>query len=161
MRRNEPPFFMMQPMGMMPHMMMDQPQSRVPEIVVPPRVEKALQFLNLLTQKTSPQVAATEHHIEEIKGQQLTDEEAAAQATACQLLNQYFAGKLQPDTWESLKVEAIKRQNRRKKKGIDKRPSSVIHCPMCGVGGRPKKDCPMCSGAGTVFVSPGVPQHDE
>ena len=82
MRRNEPPFFMMQPMGMMPHMMMDQPQSRVPEIVVPPRVEKALQFLNLLTQKTSPQVAATEHQIEEFKGQQLTDEEAAAQATA-------------------------------------------------------------------------------
>ena len=162
MRRNEPPFFMMPyGMGMPPQFMMDGGGNpRVPEIIVPPRVEKAMQFLNLLSQKTSPQVAATDHNIQEIEGQKLTEEEANAQATACNLLNEYFGGKLQPGSWEQLKSDAIKRQARRgkrKKNGPDK-VSSILHCPMCGGG---KKDCQLCQGSGTVFFTPGDGRGEE
>jgi hypothetical protein len=154
-RNNEQPFFMGMPMGMGMQFAPSEPQQRIDEIVVPPRIDKAMQFLNMLNRKTEVQVAASEHEIREVEGQKLTEEELTAQATACNLLNQYFAGQLAPDGWEKLKVEAIKRKNIRKKKSQDRAVGSVINCPICG-GGKVRKDCPLCEGTTTIVVYPGI-----
>lgn len=101
--------------------------ARKPEMSVPPRVEKALQFLDALTDKTATTAVASENSIEQIPGQQLTDEEIMAQATACNLLTKYFAGQLKPDRLEKLKMQKMKKQTRKVKQEI---PAWAI-CPHC------------------------------
>jgi hypothetical protein len=117
---------------------------------IPPRVEKALQFLSMCNQKTMSQAAVSDNQIQEIEGQKLTEEEQVAQATACNLLNQDFTGSLQPDIWE-------KKDKKRKLE-----PMKVLMCPGCAGASEPKENCPLCEGSGTiVVVAGGDKQNDE
>jgi len=142
--------FMMMPFPfgqMMPDQQDIRPQ--VPDIIVPARVRIAMEFLNSLTVKGMTRAAVYESGAQEIKGQNLSDEEADAQATACNLLSQYFAGKLPPDQWESLRVDALKKQaatGEKNQKGM------VLNCVMCSNRRQPRRDCPLCEGSGVILV---------
>ena len=144
--RNAPPY--MNPWFFPPWMQQpqEQQQMRIPDIIVPARVDKALEFVALLTQKTMTRAAVNDSDIREIFGQKLTDEESVAHATACNLLTRYFAGKLQPDVWEEVKVSAIKKQN-----DLQGRTGRVLNCIACQPG-TPAKGCPLCNGTGRVLV---------
>ena len=143
--------FMMTPWGQM-IMMPEQQEIRqpVPDIMVPARVRIAMDFLQTLTIKQMTRAAVYESGAEQIPGQKLSDEEADAQATACNLLSQYFAGKLSPDEWERIKVDALKKQaeqgEQKNQKGM------VLNCVMCSNRRSPRKDCPLCEGSGIILV---------
>jgi len=68
--------------------------------IVPARVVAAMEFLDRLTHKTRTGAAINEDTIEKIDGQRLTTAESNAQATACNMLNDYFRGKMRPNYWE-------------------------------------------------------------
>lgn len=71
---------------------------------VPPRVQVAMEFLRRLDSKTAvvplPTYSGDRYEVHPVDGQKLCDEEVAAQATACNLLSQYFAGKLTECQWD-------------------------------------------------------------
>ncbi len=127
-------------------------QQQVPDIIVPARVNKALEFLGMITHKTQkrPVAVASESQIEIeiIPGQVLSDEENNTVATACNLLANYFAGKLQPDIWESVKVEGARKQIEQ-----NTLPGRLMHCIACQHG-PPNSTCPLCNGTGRIMVSP-------
>lgn len=150
------PFGMIPPWMMPPWMMQQEPdhQHGPPDIIVPARVNKAMEFLSMMTAKAMKRPAATENQIEVIDGQTLTTEEESCRATACSLLEKYFAGTLQPDAWENLRVEAIKKQQ----EGLNQE-SKLMHCMICG-GGKPNPGCPLCDGTGAVMVTP-VPKPNQ
>lgn len=82
-----------------------QQQVREPQLRVPPRVCVAMEFLNRLTAKTA--IVPLPNYMGDgkldytpIDGQRLSDEEANAQATACNLLSRYFAGDLPDSPWD-------------------------------------------------------------
>lgn len=132
-----------------------QPHRPQVEVIIPARVEKALEFLGLLTFKTMDRAAASDSQVVEIEGQKLTAEEQSAQATALSLLEQYFAGKLQPDVWEGAKVKFEDKSADaagKKAKAGSMGDGSVIQCPAGCLGQYP--DCKMCNGTGRVFVTP-------
>lgn len=132
------------------------PNRQQVEVIIPARVEKALEFLGLLTFKTMDRAAVSDSQVVEIEGQKLTAEETSAQATALSLLEQYFAGKLQPDVWEDAKVKfedkSAEAAGKKSKEGKGMGDGSVIQCPAGCLGQCP--DCKMCNGTGRVFVTP-------
>jgi len=134
------PVFMQQP---------PQPMMRA-EAVVPARVRVAMEYLNLMSQKTMTHAAGNDLIIEQIPGQELTDEEASAQATACNMLENYFAGKMPPDYWERL--DAQDRAHDRGEEG------TIMPCPNCGEGVAvgSAKECRLCCGNRFIFVTPAV-----
>lgn len=149
------------PFGMMPpfmsFMMQNQQEERPtppPDIIVPARVRLALEFMAALTNKTAARAAVTEHHVELIPGQKLTDEETTAQATACNLLSQYFAGKLNPDKWEEIRYTQLKKQAE-----IGGGQGTCIRCMACGP--HPQEDCPLCQGRGSLLVQPLGPDPQQ
>lgn len=119
----------------------------LPDIIVPARVDKALEFLAILSQKTMCRAAANDISIEILPGQILSDEEANAQATACNLLSKYFAGGLTPDVWEEIKVRAAQHQA-----DHINTTGHLLHCIACQPG-PPRADCPICSGSGRILVT--------
>lgn len=143
------PYGMMPPWWMMPPHMMGQQQQQVsiPDIIVPARVNKAMEFLSLLTQKTSTRAAVNDISIEQIHGQKLSSEELNAQATACNLLSSYFAGKLTPDIWEGIKVDAARKHV--ENGGIAGR---LVHCIACAPN-PPSPECPFCRGSGRIMIT--------
>lgn len=120
--------------------------QQAPEVLLPPRVQKAMQFVDMMTRKTQTGAAVSESMIELIDGQKLQDEEGAALATACNLLNEYFAGKLQPDVWELL---AIEKDNKPPQRRV------MIFCISCGRGPADPA-CQICHGAGNIYVTPAT-----
>jgi hypothetical protein len=125
-----------------------QQQNYTPDLIVPARVRMAMEFLGMLTHKTMSRAAVSDIGIEVLPGQQLCDEEVATQATACNLLSRYFAGKLTPDCWEKLRYDAMKqRAQHGGREGI------IIRCISCGHGPMPNPSCELCKGSGKVFVS--------
>lgn len=131
-----------------------QAAPRVPDIVVPARVVKAMEFLNTVTAKTAARAAANEMSIETIPGQKLSPEEENAQSAALNCLTHYFDGRLKMDEWEQLRHDAIKKQA---ETGVKK--GTLCNCLMCGGLRRPKKDCPLCEGSGTVLVLAARPEE--
>lgn len=127
----------------------------VPDIVVPARVNKALEFLNMCTEKTASRLAASENQIQECEGQKLSEAEIIAQDTACNLLAKYFAGKLPEDQWEKLRIEGIRQKVKR---GDVK--GSVINCPSCGPSKFPNPTCKFCKGNGAVIITPMIDVPD-
>ena len=119
---------------------------------VPARINKALEFLGMLQTKQMNRAAVAESQIQIIDGQKLTEEETATQCTALNLLNQYFAGKLQPDAWEAIKVEALTNRNKNKKAISGK--LRALACPACG-GNPGDQNCPLCEGKGTLVIVSG------
>lgn len=144
--------FMMMPM-MSPFPQEPPQQQQAPDIVVPARVRIAMEFLQSLTIKTMTRAAVSENQIDQIDGQKLTEEESNTQATACNLLGKYFAGRLEADSWEKIRVDALKKQNDGKNpRGM------VLNCVMCGTSRRPRKDCPLCEGSGVILVVGAQPE---
>lgn len=129
---------------------MQQQPSSVPEIIVPARVTKAMEFIEFISYKRIRRPAATDHTVEIVEPERQSDEEGTAYATACNLLNEYFGGKLKPDEWEQIRFDAIK-----KRLETGNRSGAVIACFGCGAGkGRaPNPGCELCKGTGTLFVS--------
>lgn len=138
------PFFFMPMMGPTPEY--GRPES-IPDIVVPARINKAMEFLELMAMKTQTRAAVSENQIQQIEGQKLTVEEMTAQATACNLLNQYFAGQLPVDKWEEVRLTALQQKVENRKK--TNRPMKILRCMACGGS---DKNCPLCEGTGTLIV---------
>lgn len=141
------------PFGMPPWMwQMMQSQEKdeihVPDVIVPARVEKALQFFAMASQKTADRAAISESQIEIIPGQKLIDEETCALATACNLLTKYFGGALPHDVWEKLRYEAQAKQL-----ANSGNPGHLLHCFVCAKSGRAQANCELCNGSGFVLVS--------
>lgn len=133
-------------------------QVQIPDIIVPARVNKAMEFFAIVSQKTATRAAMNDMYIEQIPGQKLTDEEANALATACNLLCSYFSGKLNPDVWESVRVDAA-----RKHVETGGMTGRLLHCIGCQPG-PPRPGCPLCQGTGRIMVSsvgPGTPSDEE
>ena len=108
----------------------------------------AMEFLSMMTHKAMSRAAVSDIGIEVLPGQQLCDEEVSTQATACNLLSRYFAGKLTPDCWEKLRYEAMKQRVQQ-----GGREGMVIRCIGCGHGPMPNPTCELCKGSGKIFVS--------
>lgn len=138
-------------MGMIPPWMVPMPypsESRqsVPDIIVPARVNKAMDFLSLLARKRRPEAACSEHQVEVLEPDKLTSEETATQDAALQLLARYFDGKLEPDEWEKIRFEGLK-----KRAEMGGHVGRIIGCPGCHPL-HPDPECPLCDGRGKLFV---------
>lgn len=119
-----------------------QHQQRGPQ--VPPRVQVAMEFLRRLDDKTAvvplPTYSSDRYEVHPVDGQKLCDEEVSAQATACNLLAQYFAGKLPECQWDKPLPADPK----------DSLLRLTIKCPRClGV----PMECDVCGGMGEVVVA--------
>ena len=123
-------------------------------IPMPARVRIAMQFLQSLTHKTMPKVAISETLIEQINGQELSTAERNAQATACNLINDYFLGKLKPDFWDKLLVEDYQADCTQSAQEVSANPSRYLRCFSCL--DEIKTDCIICNGAGHVLITPVV-----
>lgn len=141
------------PFGVPPWMwQMMQGQEReevhVPDVIVPARVEKALQFFAMVSQKTADRAAISENQIEIIPGQELIDEEVTALATACNLFTKYFGGDLGHDAWEKLRFSAQQKQ-------LDNvgKAGQLLRCFACSKGGSVNPSCELCNGSGVIIVS--------
>ena len=144
----------MMPPWMMPMMIHEGPdRPSVPDIIVPARVNKALEFLDHLASKRRKGAAVSEHTVEVLEPDTLCDEERATQDAALQLLTRYFDGKLIPDEWEKLRFEGLKKQA---DQGF--REARIIGCPACHPL-HPEPDCPLCHGSGRLFVESCGPIH--
>lgn len=110
----------------------------------PARVKVALEFLAHLTLKTMPRVAINDLQIQEIDGQRLTAHEQTAQMTACEVLCDYFRGKLPVSRWEKPIVS---------EENSPPRGSNIINCPAC-MPGPARPSCYLCRGVGSVAVYP-------
>jgi len=148
-----PPFF---PMMMYPEHSYA-PRQQTPDIIVPARVNKAMDFLQFLAQKRRKGAAVGEHQIEVLEPDVLTDEETATQDSALQMLARYFDGKLQPDEWENVRFQALKK---RAKEGTLDAPlgGQIMPCPNCA-GRNPK--CALCFGRGELLIQPAPDIDDE
>ena len=134
---------MMGPNGPIP-IQINQQQSQRPNI--PPRVMVAMEFLQRCSAKTSllpmPTYSSDKVEYTPIDGQKLTDEEATAQATACDLLSRYFQGSLPECGWD-------KTDSEEQKDGLNQ---LRIRCPNCGGSPTYTPACQVCGGAGEVMV---------
>jgi hypothetical protein len=146
-----PPWMWFMPPGMQNQHGQRDPREFAPEIIVPARVNKAFEFYELITFKTMKRAAVYESGAEIIDGQELTDEEKNTLATACNMLSLYFSGKLKPDIWENLRVQALAQQVRNG--GI---PGRAMSCLSCQPNEQrpPNPSCPMCRGSGNIVISP-------
>ncbi len=119
-----------------------QVQSRGP--IVPPRVQIAMEFLRRLTDKTAtiamPTYSSERVEFTPIDGQRLSDEEANAQATACNLLSQYFAGQLSRSEWDDSEIQSSNLHNLK------------VKCPACRSNPIHVTMCEICGGVGEVMV---------
>lgn len=126
----------------------EQPQQQyMPDLIVPARVHQAMDFLALISQKTQQRAAASENQIELIDGQKLCGEEENARDSACVCLAKYFDGKLQPDVWEKLRYEFM-----RKRVEMAGREGSILRCISCGSRPIPNPSCELCKGTGRIMV---------
>ncbi|CAE7860290.1 nadE [Symbiodinium microadriaticum] len=155
---NIPPF-------MMPFMEQQDPRrSPADDAFVPPRVNKALEFLELLAMMRQRKVpAATDHQVEIVEQDPLAPEEEATQTAALQCLANYFDGKLQHNVWEELRFkslqnqEAVERQSRAMppQQGPEVTMTRLMSCPACaGKSEEETAACDMCDGEGQLIFEP-------
>jgi hypothetical protein len=130
------------PYGGMPVIIRNDRDNRPPEPQEPPvRVQVAAAIMSHLTNKTRTQVAVTEHQVEQIPGQKLTEEEEGTRATALNMLSHWFAGKLEPDIWE--------KQSLQQTNGV---PTLEFRCVCSRQDHSSNPDCPFCEGEGTMEI---------
>ncbi len=135
------PFFM-------PIMQPQAPPSEILPYALPPlRIRVALDFLNQLSAKMAVRAACSESQVIELDGQKLTTAEANAQASACNLLVDYFLGSLKPDRWEKEAFDRIQKEANPLNMG------TIINCFSCSPN-PPKPSCKFCHGGGSVLVVP-------
>lgn len=131
---------------MSPIMFFSQPSAAIQPIQqqrdsVPPRIRIAMEFLGNLTAKAMPRAAVADNQIEWADTPEISKAELNAQATAANLLNDYFLGRFEPDAMEKMEREKVK-------EGI------AMVCPLCQRLGGATKECDFCRGAGRVKVAP-------
>lgn len=135
-----------QPVAMMPIQMWHQPQPHQGYQLgneVPARVAFALRALEFFAAKASDRIAVNNVGFESFPGQELSHAEANAQASAANVLNVYFTGKLEPDLWEE---GLLDRSGREDSKGV------TMLCPNCPRHA-PVPECAYCGGCGRVTVT--------
>lgn len=145
---------MFHPMGGLPSFFpiasfLQQAPPLPPDLVIPVRVEKAMEFLELMFRKTMERAIASEHQVVHLDGQKLIPEEENTQTAALQLLQKYFDGKLPRDPWEDLRYAAISQRLQM----AGRQDGSVIFCVFCG-GKPPHPQCSYCHGQGRLLVFP-------
>lgn len=145
-----------------PFVFVTPPQQNVPqpqrEIEVPARVRVALVFLDQMTHKARPLVASNDLSIEWRDGQDLTTGEKHAQSAACNLLADYFSGKLRLTNEEKKKVK------KREKRDYPQDTAGVfIRCVACQSDPtRPiRENCALCHGTGELLVFSTTTGEDE
>jgi len=143
------PVFFMSPFGH-PMMGMGPREQHNPatDTFVPPRVEKAMEFVQMMMSKQQIRPAANDISIEQIPGQKLSHEEANTLAQACNYLTRYFEGDAALDVWERMRVKSI-----RTKMTPGVTTGRVINCIVCDPR-RANPDCILCHGAGTILCTP-------
>ncbi len=131
-----------------------------PGEVPPGRVQVAMEFLGMLTYKTQKRAVANDTAIEVLDGAKLTTAEANAQASAHNLLNDYFNGKVKPTYWErtprARRVERYVDDCDDDCPCDDERygfPTSYIKCFVCGPA-NVNPTCNVCCGTGHIMVTP-------
>ena len=129
-----------------------QPQQIAEAGQPPARVRIALEFLTNLSSKTMLRAAANDLSIEVIPGQDLTSNEKDAQLAACDMLADYFGGRLKQDIWEKAEFDMTLRRI-----GSSEMPGVIIRCVLCAPGpGR--VDCGLCRGTGSLLIFPSLSQ---
>lgn len=129
-----------------------QQQQSPPSYQRPPvRVSVALVFLNDLTAKTAKQGLMNGVAIDTMEGQKLCAAEATAQSAACNLLTDYFRGKLKPDLWE--KQLLINQQENKGLLNDTSKPGVIIQCVACAPN-PPRSSCTLCGGCGQLICFP-------
>lgn len=113
---------------------------------VPARVKVAITYLEEINEKTAPKIALSDTTHETVDGQELSGPEIQAQTAACNLLTQYFQGKLEPSLWESAQLA----QSTALDDNHQPLPAEIksIECPFCK-----GKGCPMCLNKGRLMWS--------
>ena len=128
----------------------------------PARVRLAVDFLALLIHKQMPRAAVNDMAIEWAEGQKLTGPEVESHIAACDLLTDYFRGRLRSDPWEK---QLMNRERLRTE--LEKEQATAGHgktclamrCLNCPTG-HPRPDCVMCRGSGNVLVYPMNDEED-
>lgn len=118
-----------------------------PQEEEPARVRIALEVLQHLSFKTMIRAAVNDLAIEQIDGQELTTGESNLQATACNFLNDYLAGKMKPDRLERV------RERLAYTSPVGDELGMLIRCFNCAPQ-PPSPTCPFCHGKGNVLVYP-------
>lgn len=164
----QPPFGGMMPMFMpMPFGFQQQGadnSERAYDMVVPARVNKAMEFLGHIHHKQATRAAVYDLGVEQIPGVELCAEEEATRDAALKCLSDYFDGKLKPDQWEGLKYDFQKKAAEKHLSaphgGAQVMQGAVLSCPKCSEPGN--RACKFCNGTAQVMVTPmpgsgGVP----
>jgi len=128
---------------------LEQNQKAPSDNFVPPRINKAIEFLELLSLKRRRQAAATDHQMEVIEPDDLCAEEEVTRDSALQCLAKYFDGKLENNNWEELSFQSIKNKTSQRNQGPIL--TRVCSCPACN--GK-DKSCAMCEGHGKLVFEP-------
>lgn len=135
--------------------------SSAEEGYIPPRVLKAMEFLEMMWgMRVRKLPAASDNQVIEIDQPELTGSEQHARDCALQLMAAWFDNKLEPNEWEKLRMESInaklqhmKERMESQKKGGGKKGQigSVIRCFACNPS-QPHPNCMICGGHGKVLV---------
>ena len=135
----------------------DNRRSPADDAFVPPRINKAMEFLELLAMKRRVTAAGSDHQIETIEQDPLCAEEEGARDAALQCLAKYFDGRLEQNVWEDLRLQSIKSKVEREQQqpnlpeGVHVSMTRMCTCPQCG-GNDPT--CNMCDGCGQLVFEP-------
>lgn len=147
------------PPFMMPFMNQEDPRRNpADDAFVPPRINKAMEFLELLAMKRRVTAAGSDHQIETIEQDPLCPEEENARDSALQCLAKYFEGKLDQNVWEDLRLKSIQNKVEQEKQspaglpeGVHVQMTRICSCPACH-GNNPQ--CDMCDGCGKLVFEP-------
>ena len=146
------------PPFLMPFMNQEDPRRNpADDAFVPPRINKAIEFLELLALKRRVTAAGSDHQIETIEQDKLCPEEEGARDAALQCLAKYFDGRLEQNVWEDLRLQSIKgkleqeQRNPGLPEGVHVQMTRMCTCPSCG-GNNPQ--CSMCDGCGQLVFEP-------
>lgn len=112
----------------------------------PARIDKAIEFVRLMSVKTRAGAVANDISIEVIPGQTLTKAESLALANACDCLSRYFTGTLECSEQESLHHAVIEDY-------LSAGTGLAVHCINCDPA-NPSASCLWCKGCGKVLVTP-------
>lgn len=142
--------FPMMPMFIQAPWHQPQPQPMSQE-EPPARVQVAMEFFTRCTGKTMTRAAAAPQAlaVEIIPGQKLTPPEDQALGAACDLLYDYFRGKLLPSESESVDLQ-------RRRFEAQQMAGNILKCPVCETT-RPSKRCIVCRGTGGIAAYPLEP----
>jgi len=151
------------PPFLMPFMQQDDGRrSPADDAFVPPRINKAIEFLELMALKRRRQAAASDHQMEVIEPDNLCAEEEAARDSALQCLAKYFDGKLENNVWEELRLQSIKQKVEHEGQcghGVSGGVGRMMSCPACHQSPQPDPNCSLCEGCGHLMVQPATPEN--